>query len=238
MELAEPRFLAAYASLAFYCIAAMAIIAFLEIPVPKGEVAAHAPARPLGVIARQPEFLVAAACAGLGYGTMTLLMTATPLAMGFCGHPYGAAAGVIAAHVVAMFAPSFFTGSLIQRFGVLPVILAGVVIEVGCVVVALSGQAIANFWWALVLLGVGWNFTYVGGTTLLTETYRPSEKAKVQGVNELIVFGVQALASLSSGVLVNAAGWTILNAFALPLLAAAGASALWLLLRRRAATPS
>ena len=238
VELVEPRFLAAYASLAVYCLAAMAIIAFLEFPASKAEEASHAAARPLAEIARQPEFFVAAACAGLGYGTMTLLMTATPLAMGFCGHPYGAAAGVIAAHVVAMFAPSFFTGSLIRRFGVLQVILAGVVIEVACVVVALSGEAIANFWWALVLLGLGWNFTYVGGSTLLTEAYRPSEKAKVQGVNEFIVFCVQALASLSSGVLVNAAGWTILNTFALPLLAAAGCAALWLLLRRRAAIPS
>jgi len=137
-----------------------------------------------------------------------------------------------------MFAPSFFTGSLIQRFGVLPVIVAGVAIELACVGVALSGEAVANFWWALVLLGLGWNFTYVGGTTLLTETYRPAEKAKVQGVNELIVFGVQAVASLSSGVLVDAAGWNILNLFAVPMLAAAGAAALWLAARRRAAMPS
>ena len=180
-------------------------------------------------------FIVAASCAGLGYGVMTLLMTATPLAMGFCGYPYGAAAGVIAAHVVAMFAPSFFTGSLIQRFGVLNVIVAGVVIELACVAVAVSGQQVANFWWALVLLGIGWNFTYVGGTTLLTEAYRPAEKAKVQGLNEIIIFGVQALASLSSGVLVNTTGWTTLNYFAVPLLAVAGCSALWLMYRRRSA---
>jgi MFS family permease len=169
---------------------------------------------------------------------MTLLMTATPLAMGLCGYPYAAAAGVISAHVVAMFAPSFITGSLIQRFGVLPLIVAGVAIEIGCVVVALLGQEITHFWWALVLLGLGWNFTYVGGTTLLTEAYRPEEKAKVQGLNEFIVFGVQALASLSSGVLVNTAGWTVLNIFALPLLALAGGAALWLMAQRRAAMPS
>lgn len=237
-DLAEPRFVASYASLSLYCLMAMGITALLAFPPQKAGDSAQEPMRPLGEIVRQPAFIVAASCAGLGYGVMTLLMTATPLAMGFCGHPYGAAAGVISAHVIAMFAPSFFTGSLIQRFGVLPVIAAGVAIEMGCVAVALSGQAIANFWWALVLLGLGWNFTYVGGTTLLTETYRPSEKAKAQGLNELIVFGVQACASLSSGVLVNSAGWNILNVVALPMLALAGAAALWLLAQRRAAMPS
>lgn len=234
IDLMQPRFMAAYASLFGFCLLAMAIVSFLAIPAPKDE-GSHAGARPLSEIVRQPVFIVAAACAGLGYGVMTLLMTATPLAMGFCGHPYGAAAGVIAAHVVAMFAPSFFTGSLIQRFGVLNVILAGVLIELACVLVAISGERVANFWWALVLLGIGWNFTYVGGTTLLTEAYRPAEKAKTQGLNEIIIFSVQALASLSSGVLVNAAGWTTLNYFSVPLLAAAGSATVWLMLRRRAA---
>lgn len=234
IDLASTRFLATYASLFGFCLLSMAIVAFIAIPPAKVE-ASHEPARPLGEIARQPAFIVAAGCAGLGYGTMTLLMTATPLAMGFCGYPYAASASVIAAHVVAMFAPSFFTGALIQRFGVLYVIAWGVALELGCVFIAVSGQLVANFWWALVLLGLGWNFTYVGGTTLLTETYRPSEKAKVQGVNEMIVSGVQALASLSSGLLVNAGGWTTLNYFAVPMLALAGGSAIWLMYRRRLA---
>jgi MFS family permease len=231
--LAEPRFIATYASLAVYSLLAMAVIAFLAIPNPKDE-AAEGPARPLGEIARQPVFIVAATCASLGYAVMTLLMTATPLAMGFCGHPYNASATVITSHVIGMFAPSFFTGSLIQRFGVLNVIMAGVAIEAACVAVAISGQAIPHFWWALVLLGIGWNFAYIGGTTLLTEAYRPSEKAKVQGLNEVLVLSVQMLASLSSGVLVNTTGWTLLNYFALPVLAIAGTAALWLALRRRA----
>jgi MFS family permease len=234
IDLMAHRFMASYASLFFFALAAMAIIAFLAIP-PVKEEAAKGEARPLGEIVRQPVFIVAAACAGLGYGVMTLLMTATPLAMGFCGYPYAAAAGVISAHVIAMFAPSFFTGSLIQRFGVLRVILVGIVIEAACVAVAISGEQVANFWWALVLLGLGWNFTYVGGTTLLTEAYRPAEKAKTQGLNELLVFGVQALASLTSGVLVNTTGWRILNYFSLPLLAAAALAALWLMARRRPA---
>jgi hypothetical protein len=237
IDLLEPRFLASYASLLVFTLASMAIIGMLQIPSPREE-GAQQGARPLGEIVRQPVFLVAAACGGLGYGVMTLLMTATPLAMGLCGYPYAAAAGVISAHVVAMFAPSFFTGALIQRFGVLNVIVAGVVLELACVAVAVSGQQVANFWWALVLLGLGWNFMYVGGTTLLTESYRPAEKAKAQGVNEFIVFGVQALASLSSGVLVNTTGWTTLNYFAIPALGLAGTAAVWLALRRRAAAPA
>jgi MFS family permease len=237
VDLAQPRFLATYASLFVYCLVAMAIVAFLAIPHPKDEAAKETP-RPLREIVRQPVYIVAAAAAALGYAVMNLLMTATPLAMGFCGHPYGAAASVIAAHVVAMFAPSFFTGPLIKRFGVLPVMLAGVAAMGGCVGVALSGQLILHFWWALVLLGMGWNFLYIGGTTLLTESYRASERAKAQGTNEMIIFGVQAISSFSSGVLVNAAGWQVLNYVAIPLLVLAGGAVLWLAFRREAASPA
>lgn len=234
VDLADTRYLATYASLFIFCLIAMAIVSFLAIPPAKGEGTAEAP-RPLGVIAMQPTFMVAAGCSAIGYGVMTLLMTATPLAMSFCGYPYAASAGVIAAHVVAMFAPSFVTGSIIQRIGVLPVIMIGLCLELACVGVALSGQQVMNFWWALVLLGLGWNFTYVGGSTLLTEAHRPNERAKVQGLNEMVTFGVQALGALTSGVLVNAAGWATLNYLAAPLLVAAGSSAAWLAYRRRAA---
>ena len=163
---------------------------------------------------------------------MKCILTATRLAMGFCGHPYGAAASVIAAHVVAMFSPSFVTGSLIKRFGVLRVMGVGVASQLACVTVGLSGQMIANFWWALVLLGVGWNFMYIGGTTLLTEAYRPAEKAKTQGFNEITIFAVQALSAFSSGVLVNTRGWEVLNYVALPFILIAGAALAWLGLRR------
>ena len=169
---------------------------------------------------------MAAVVAALGYAVMNLLMTATPLAMGFCGHPYTAAASVISAHVVGMFGTSFFTGSLIKRFGVLQVMMAGVAIMFACVGVALSGQDVANFWAALLLLGIGWNFMYIGGSTLLTEAYRPSEKAKAQGVNEMTIFAVQAISALSSGVLVNTRGWNTLNYVALPAILLAGA-AIW-----------
>jgi MFS family permease len=233
-ELAQPTYLASYASLLVFCLVTMAILSGLRIPDPKPE-EFHGATRPLKEIMAQPVFVVAVVVGALGYGVMNLLMTSTPLAMGFCGLPYAAAASVISAHVIAMFGPSFFTGSLIQRFGVLNVMMAGVAAMFGCVAIALSGQLYMNFWLSLVLLGVGWNFMYVGGTTLLTEAYRPAEKAKTQGANEILVFCTTATSSFTSGVLVNAAGWNTLNYVALPFLAIAGAAALWLALARRAA---
>src|SRR6185436_14751685 len=143
-----------------------------------------------------------------------------------------------ASHVIGMFAPSFFTGSLIKRFGVLHVMLAGIACLFACVGIALSGQAVSNFWWALVMLGIGWNFTYIGGSTLLTETYRASEKAKAQGTNEITVFGVQALSSLAAGVLVNTAGWTTISYVGLGMAICAGAAASWLLAARRHSPPA
>lgn len=233
-DLVQPQFTASYASLFVFCLAAMAVISCLRVR-DAGESLASGPARPLGEIAAQPLYVVAVAVSALGYAVMNLLMTATPLAMGFCGHPYAAAASVIAAHVVAMFGPSFFTGSLIKRFGLLQVIAAGVAMMLACVLVALSGERVAHFWWTLVLLGVGWNFMYIGGSTLLTDAYRPAERAKAQGLNEITIFAVQALSSFSSGVLVNTRGWEVLNYVAVPLILSAGAAVAWLWLRRRAA---
>ena len=236
-DLAQPTYLATYASLFVYCLLAMAIVSRLALKDAGGD-EAKGPARPMRQIAAQPAFIVAASVAALGYAVMSLLMTATPLAMGFCGHPYSSAANVIAAHVVAMFAPSFFTGSLIKRFGVLTVMGTGVAILFACIAIGLSGQLIPHFWWALVLLGLGWNFTYIGGTTLLTETYRPSEKAKAQGANEMAISTVQALSAFSSGVLVNAHGWNTLNYVALPMVGAAGLALAWLAFSRRRPGPS
>jgi MFS family permease len=231
IDLVQPRFLASYLSLFGFGLLALALVSRLAVA-SASEPQAQQEARPLRQIAAQPVFVVAVLSAALGYAVMNLLMTATPLAMGHCGHPYGAAAGVIAAHVVAMFAPSFFTGSLIQRFGVLTVIVTGVALMIACVAVAVSGQRVGHFWWALVLLGLGWNFMYVGGTSLLTESYRPAEKAKVQGLNEIVVFATTTFSSIGSGVLVNAVGWRLLNYVALPLLAFAALAVLWLRFRR------
>jgi MFS family permease len=135
---------------------------------------------------------------------------------------------VIEWHVVGMYAPGFFTGSLIKRFGTLAVILAGIALMAGCVVVALSGTSIAHFVAALALVGVGWNFMYIGGTSLLTESYRPAEKAKTQGVNDFIVFAIMGISSFSSGALVSAAGWEKMNAGALPVLAVVALAVAWL----------
>jgi MFS family permease len=166
---------------------------------------------------------------------MNLLMTATPIAMDFCGHPFSAAAWVIEWHVVAMFAPGFVTGSLIRRYGTLYVILGGVGLTVVAVFVALAGITVTHFVAALTLVGVGWNFMYTGGTTLLTETYRPNEKARVQGLNDFVVFATMGVSSIASGALVTTTGWETMNRAALPLLASIALAACWLMwVRRRA----
>jgi MFS family permease len=162
-------------------------------------------------------------------------MTSTPIAMQVCGHPYGDAAFVISSHVVAMFAPSFVTGRLMRAFGVLPMMLAGAVLNVICIFIALAGVAVANFWWSMVLLGVGWNFLYIGGTTLLTETYRPEERAKAQGANDQAIFIMMAISSFTSGMTVTTAGWERVNLMALPLIGAVGVALVWFALHQRAA---
>ena len=232
-DLARPEFLASYASLIVFSLISMAILSRLQIPRAK-EDEAKTPPRALGTIMAQPIFIVAVTLSAVGYGVMSLLMTATPLAMGFCGHPYSSAATVISWHVIAMFAPSLVTGSLIERFGLLSVVLAGVAIMFVCVAVALAGITVMHFWLALVLLGLGWNFMYVGGTTLLTDAYRPSEKAKTQGMHDFLVFGVTIVSSFSSGLLLKSDGWQMLNYVAIPFLVIAGLACVWMMLRTRA----
>ncbi len=228
------RFLGAYLVPILYCVVSIALLSRTRIPDPTAAEQASG-GRPLREIARQPKFFVAVLSGAVGYGVMNLLMTATPIAMGLCGHPFGDAAFVISSHVIAMFAPSLVAGSLIRRFGVLNIILAGAALNVACVAVALTGLDVAHFWISLVLLGVGWNFMYIGGTTLLTETYRPEEKAKAQGANDMCIFVMMVISSLTSGMLVTTAGWNRVNLFALPLLAVVGAAALWLAMRRERA---
>jgi MFS family permease len=232
-NLAEIEFLASYASLMVFCLLTALLLSQLRIAESKASASA-VPPRPLSEIALQPVFIVAVISSAFGYGVMNLLMTATPLAMGVCGYPYSDAANVISAHVVAMFAPSFFTGSLIQRFGVLKIMLTGVAIMFVCLAVSLSGVSVAHFWWSLVLLGLGWNFMFVGGSTLVTECYRPSEKAKAQGLHDLLVFCTTATSSFTSGLLLKANGWVILNYVAMPFLFIAMLAMLWMLMRRRA----
>jgi len=187
--------------------------------------------RPLGHIARQPMFITAVICGMLGYAIMSYLMTATPLAMNHHNHGFSDTAFVIQWHVLAMFAPSFFTGSIIQRYGVLNVILVGAVLAVATVVINLMGQTVWYFWTALFSLGVSWNFLFIGATALLTQTYRDEEKSKAQGFNDFAVFTLVTIASLSAGMLQHKLGWEMVNYAALPFIVIIIMSVFWLKLK-------
>jgi MFS family permease len=221
-DLFATPFLGSFVVLAAYAIVALAVQSRVRVP-PPGIEERTGGGRPLAQIVRQPVFIVAALAGGLGYGVMNLLMTATPIAMDW--------------HVVGMYAPGFVTGSLIKRFGVLNAIVAGAVLVAVCTGIALHGTSVAHFAVALALLGVGWNFMYTGGTTLLTEAYAPAEKARTQGANDFIIFATMGVSSLASGAMVTAAGWEAMNRAVLPFLALIAASALWLAWRRRARAP-
>ena len=233
MGLFEQKFEGSYLALIAVACVSMVLLRFVRIPAPSAAEQA-ASGRPLAEIAAQPKFIIAVLSAAIGYGVMNFLMTSTPIAMQTCGHPFSAAAFVISSHVIGMFAPSFFTGSLIRRFGVLNVMLAGAALNLVCIAIAVSGVSIAHFWWALVLLGIGWNFLYTGGTTLLTETYRPEERAKAQGANDQCIFLMMLVSSFASGLTVTTAGWERLNYFALPLVAVIASALLWFAWRQRA----
>src|SRR6266850_4943936 len=163
VDLLGPKFMGAYLVLVVFALATMVILRFIRIPNPTAEEQAGS-GRPLSELAAQPKFIVAVLAGAIGYGVMNFLMVSTPIAMQVCGHPYGDAAFVISSHVVGMFGPSFFTGPLIKRFGVLPVMLCGAALNLVTIGIALSGVSVAHFWWSLVLLGVGWNFLFIGGT--------------------------------------------------------------------------
>jgi MFS family permease len=217
----------AYFSLVGFALLSILVLRWLDIP-RLSEAERRDAGRPLGAIARQPAFIVALLCGTVGYGVMNLLMTATPLAMTAHEHPFSDAAFVIQWHIVGMFAPSFLTGTLIQRWGLMAVLLAGVALNAGCVGIALSGIDVMHFWLALVMLGVGWNFMFVGATTLLTEAHAPAERAKVQGVNDAAIFITMSISSLASGALFTLQGWHTMNLLAVPFLLVAGAMVLWL----------
>jgi MFS family permease len=232
IEFMAPRFIAAYLALIAFAIVTMVLLRFIQIPNPTATEQA-ARGRPLAEIATQPKFALAVLAGAASYGVMNFLMTSTPIAMDICGHPYKDAAFVISSHIIGMFAPSFFTGPLIKRVGVLPVMFTGALLNFAAIGIALSGIAVAQFWFALVVLGVGWNFLYIGGTTLLTETYRPEERAKAQGTNEQAIFIMMVISSLTSGMTVTAAGWHRVNLYALPLVALVAVAIVWYALHRR-----
>jgi MFS family permease len=190
---------------------------------------AGAPAggRPLSEIARQPRFIVAVTCAIASFAMMSLVMTAAPLAMIAHGHTQAEAALGIQWHVIAMYVPSFVTGSLIARFGKEKIVATGLALLLICAAIALTGADIAHFWATLVILGVGWNFGFVGATAMLTETYRPEEAARAQGFNDFLLFGFVALASAGSGGVFAVAGWNAVNLVVFPVAALALAALLW-----------
>jgi MFS family permease len=223
-------FAGAYLSLAVVALLALVLLSFLEFapPAPKG---APLRGRPLATIMAQPIFIVSAAAGALGYGVMNLLMAATPIAMQQCRLPFSDAALVLEWHVIGMFAPGFFTGSLIKRFGALPVMGVGVLLMLACISIALSGIELHQFLGALFLLGVGWNFLFTGSTALSLSAYTADEKDRAQGALNFFVFATLAVSSLASGVLVTTQGWTLLNyGSLLPVVLTAGALA-WLGLR-------
>jgi MFS family permease len=203
------------------------VLQWARIPAPTA-VERHATGRPLSTVARNPMFLVAVLSATIAYGVMNLVMTATPLAMHHHGHLFEDTALVIQWHVLGMFAPSFVTGHLIRKFGVSNIMLTGCLSLALCALVNLSGESVAHFFAGLVLLGVGWNFLFVGATDLLTQTYAAEEKAKTQGLNDLIVFSTVAMTALSSGYLHLHFGWAAINYSVLPLVLVAFVATVWL----------
>ena len=229
-------FLGTYLSVVLINLIGVTLFFFLDVPPPKAPSADAPQARSRRELLRDPKIAVAIICGMVSYALMNLMMTSTPLAVVGCGFPTGTAADIVSAHVIAMYAPSFFTGHVIARFGAVRVVALGLFLLALAGVVALMGVELTNFFIALVLLGIGWNFGFIGATAMLTQAHPAHERGRVQGLNDFLVFGCVTLASLSSGVLMSLgettlAGWNAVNIAMIPFLALAGASLIWLVLR-------
>jgi MFS family permease len=227
-DITSVPFTGPYLALAGIALLSMTVISQIQFPPlpPKNQQAG--PGRPLSEIMRQPVFVVSAMAAALGYGVMNLLMAATPLAMQTCGLSFENTALVLQWHVIGMFAPGFFTGHLIQRFGVLRIMGVGVLLNAVCIGVALSGVALHDFLISMLVLGIGWNFVFTGSTTLSLQAYTPQEKDRAQGAINFCVFGTMAFTSFASGALVTTQGWALLNVGSLVPVLITGAALLWL----------
>ncbi|WP_171234331.1 MULTISPECIES: MFS transporter [unclassified Ruegeria] len=210
---------------------------FLDIPTPPKPTENEPKGRSRLELLKTPRIAVAVICAMVSYALMNLVMTSTPLAVVGCGFSANDAADIVTSHVLAMYIPSFFTGHLIARFGVEKIVALGLAILASAGVVALQGVELGNFFLALVLLGIGWNFGFIGATSMLADSHDPQERGRMQGLNDLLVFGGVTLASLASGGLMNCSGgsaiegWTAVNLAMVPLLTLAGGALLWLVLR-------
>jgi MFS family permease len=227
-------FAATFLAQAALAVACAFVLVLLKIPVPpRKQVGGEG--RPLSEIARQPRFIVAVACGVASYSMMNMVMTAAPLAMVMCNHSVGEATLGLQWHVLGMFVPSFFTGSLIIRFGVERIVAAGLGMLVLSAIIGISGISVVHFWAGLIFLGIGWNFGFIGATTMVTECHAPNERNRVQSFNDFLVFGSMAIGSFSSGALLNHFGWSAVNEVVFPVVMAAGALLIWGSLRQRAA---
>ncbi len=222
--------------LAISALAALTILtlSFIDLPRPTRADRTQTGGRPLGVIARQPVFIAAVANGVIGYAVMTFVMTSAPLAAVGCGLTANDAFGIIRFHLIGMFAPAFFTGNLVARYGPPTIALTGTAMLMLCGIVALSGTTVVHFWIALALLGFGWNFMFVSGTTLLTQAYLPAERAKIQGLNEFAIAGSAAAGSLSAGGVFGTFGWDAINYAVMPLLLVVASVTVWYALVERA----
>lgn len=228
---APVTFAGVYAMYGVMCVINLALLSFLNIPAPTKEERSE-PARPMLEIARQPAFIVAVVSSMMGYGVMTVLMSATPLAMQGCGFTFSDGATVIQFHSISMFAPALFTGYLITRWGVLTIIGIGAAMLLACVLVAMNGISFQHFLVANILVGFGWNFCFIGGTTLLTTVYRQSERAKTQAAHDFLQYTMTAGTAGFSGVILAGAGWSHVNLLALPMVVIALLAPIWLYSRQ------
>ena len=224
-------FAASYIGQSVCAALAAIVLQYVKIPPLARSEADHA--RPLAEIVRMPRFIVAAACGMASYAMMNMVMTSAPLAMVGCGHSVTDATLGIQWHVLAMYAPSFFTGSLIARFGVERIVGLGLALIALTAGIGVAGITVAHFWGALILLGIGWNFAFIGATTMVTACHRAAERNKVQAFNDFLIFGSMAVASFSSGQILAAFGWETINEVVFPTVFLAGALLLWLTLRER-----
>lgn len=243
-DLTMPLYLATYAAILVLHVIVFTIMSFISFPPVATATSATdtaeftAPPRPLWVIASQPRFIASVIAGMLAFGTMSFIMSASPLAIVGCGFPHAEAHWVIFMHVMGMFVPAFFTGNLINRFGATTVMACGIVLMLAGVVAALGGIDIWNFRIALTVNGVGWNFLFVGATTLVTTCYRPNERGKTQALNDLLVFSTTATSSFMAGFLQDRWGWQPLNWFSVLLILAAAAAVIWLRIQRPALNPA
>jgi MFS family permease len=235
-DMAGMPFAGAYMALVAIALLSMGVMSFIRFPPPPASSKSEDLGRPLNVIMRQPVFVVSALAAALGYGVMNLLMAATPLAMQVCSFPFEDTAWVLQWHVIGMFAPGFFTGHLIKKFGALPIMGLGVLLNLACIGIALSGENLHQFLLALFLLGVGWNFLFTGSTTLSMKAYTAEEKNKAQAAINFCVFATMAVTSFASGALVTTQGWAWLNWGSLVPVLITGAGLVWLAHKQSAAT--